>query len=172
MGACLESINIRTLVTCSILSIQSNKVILSHWEQTSFQRLVFIYIWLRFQLRWIQREINKKCNRVIGFKLKVKRRNKNTKFPCFEYFLQFHSVFHVDSTSLHWIVWLKLHGKNVDSTSFCPVGSVHLYKCIKRQLTTNRIVPQCTSFLSKHNPDRGWNIPIHSPNRLSLIPLQ
>jgi hypothetical protein len=34
----------------------------------------------------------------------------------------------------------------ISTNSFCPLGSVHLYKCIKRQLTTNRIVPQCISF--------------------------
>jgi hypothetical protein len=36
-------------------------------------------------------------------------------------FIQIQYIFHVNSTSSHWMFWLKLRGYNVDSIRFCPV---------------------------------------------------
>ena len=47
---------------------------------------------------------------------------KKTKFHYVDDFLQIQSVFEVDSKVVTFSLWLKLHGNNVNSTSFGPVG--------------------------------------------------
>ena len=42
-----------------------------HRAQTSVQRMVLIYIWLSCQRTWIQRNNNKTCHHVIGFRCHV-----------------------------------------------------------------------------------------------------
>jgi hypothetical protein len=99
-----------------IVQHSSDQIYSSHWAQMSFQRVVFSYIWLSCQLMWIQ---SKKIYHVIGLRLKVwwKKYVDNS--------FQFQSVFHVYSTSSHYIVVVEMTRKQSWFNQSLPSG-LHL----------------------------------------------